>query len=58
MFKLARRTRRVKRLYVYTWFGNTTPGFDSGLVARGRGRRAFKAFRQRIRSTPRGVFAR
>ena len=35
MFKLARRNRRIKRLYVYTWFGATTPRFDAGLVAHG-----------------------
>ena len=25
MFKLARRFKRIKRVYVYTWFGRTTP---------------------------------
>ena len=25
MFKLARRNKRIKRVYVYTWFGRTTP---------------------------------
>ena len=32
MFKLARANKRIKRLYVYTFFGNTTPRFDAGLV--------------------------
>jgi hypothetical protein len=31
MFKLARRYKRIKRVYVYTWFGRTTPRFDAGL---------------------------
>jgi hypothetical protein len=58
MFRLARRTPRVKRLYVYTWFGGMTPGFDSGLVIRGKQRRAYTEFRKRIRRAPRGVVAR
>jgi hypothetical protein len=58
MFRLARSTPRIKRLYVYTWFGGMTPGFDSGLVIRGRKRRAYTEFRKHIRGTPRGAFAR
>jgi hypothetical protein len=58
MFALARRAPRVKRLYVYTWFGGMTPGWDSGLVIRGKRRRAYAEFRKRIRGTPRGAFAR
>jgi hypothetical protein len=58
MFGLARRTPRIKRLYVYTWFGGMTPGWDSGLVIRGKKRRAYTEFRKRIRGTRRGVFAR
>ena len=58
MFRLARRTPRIERLYVYTWFGGMTPGFDSGLVIRGKQRRAYTEFRKRIRATPRGAFAR
>ena len=58
MFRLARSTPRIKRLYVYTWFGGMTPGFDAGLVIRGKQRRAYTEFRKRIRATPRGAFAR
>jgi hypothetical protein len=58
MFRLAHSTRRIKRLYVYTWFGGMTPGWDSGLVIRGKKRRAYTEFRKRIRGTPRGAFAR
>ena len=41
MFKVAKRYPRIKRLYVYTWFGATTPRFDAGLVAHGRPRPAY-----------------
>ncbi len=58
MFRLARSSRRIKRMYVYTWFGGMTPGFDAGLVIRGRKRRAYTEFRKRIRGTPYGTFAR
>lgn len=59
MFTLAQRTSpRIKRLYVYTWFGGMTPGFDSGLVTQGGVRRAFTEFRRRLRPTPSGTFAR
>jgi len=49
MFKLARRNRRIKRLYVYTWFGATTPRFDAGLVAHGKPRPAYGEVRKRLR---------
>ena len=49
MFKLARRNRRIKRLYVYTWFGATTKRFDAGLVAHGRPRPAYREVRKRLR---------
>lgn len=58
MFRLARSSPRIKRLYVYTWFGGMTPGWDSGLVIRGKRRRAYTEFRKHIRRTPRGAFAR
>ena len=58
MFRLARSMPRIKRLYVYTWFGEMTPGFDAGLVVRGKQRRAYAEFRKRIRRTPRGAVAR
>jgi hypothetical protein len=58
MFRLARGSRRVKRIYVYTWFGGMTPGFDSGLVLWGHKRRAFTEFRRHIRSTGFAAYAR
>jgi hypothetical protein len=49
MFKVAKRYPRIKRLYVYTWFGATTPRFDAGLVAHGRPRPAYGEVRRRLR---------
>ena len=49
MFKLARRNRRIKRLYVYTWFGAVTPRFDAGLVAGGKPRSSYYEVRKRLR---------
>ena len=49
MFKLARRNPRIKRLYVYTWFGATTPRFDAGLVAHGKPRSSYYEVRKRLR---------
>jgi len=48
MFKLARRYKRIRRLYVYTWFGAVTPRFDAGLVAKGRPRAAYRELKRRI----------
>jgi hypothetical protein len=48
MFRLARRYKRIKRVYVYTWFGRVTPRFDSGLVARGRPRLAYGEVKKRL----------
>jgi hypothetical protein len=41
MFKVAKRIKRVTRVYVYTYFGNVTPRFDAGLVADGLARPSF-----------------
>jgi hypothetical protein len=49
MFRLARSDRRIKRLYVYTWFGGVTSRFDAGLVAGGKARRAYGEVRKRVR---------
>ena len=49
MFKLARRNRRIKRLYVYTWFGAVTKRFDAGLVAHGRPRSSYYEVKKRMR---------
>jgi hypothetical protein len=49
MFRLARGIKRIKRLYVYTWFGGVTPRFDAGLVAKGKARKAYKEVRKRVR---------
>jgi len=49
MFRLARSDRRIKRLYVYTWFGGVTSRFDAGLVAGGKARKAYGEVRKRLR---------
>jgi hypothetical protein len=49
MFTLARRFKRIKRLYVYTWYGRVTPRFDAGLVARGHPRPAYDVLKRRLR---------
>jgi len=49
MFRVARGIKRVKRLYVYTWFGRVTPRFDAGLVAGGRARSAYGEVRKHVK---------
>jgi hypothetical protein len=48
MFKLTRSNRRIKRLYVYTWFGAVTERFDAGLVANGKPRLAYAEVAKRL----------
>jgi hypothetical protein len=48
MFSLANRNKRIKRLYIYTWFGNVTPRFDAGLVADGVPRSSYFEVKKRI----------
>ena len=49
MFKVTRQNKKIKRLYVYTWFGEVTTGFDSGLVAKGKPRPAYAEVRKHIK---------
>jgi hypothetical protein len=49
MFRVARSIKKVKRLYVYTWFGGVTSRFDAGLVANGKARRAYGEVRKQLR---------
>jgi Glycosyl hydrolase catalytic core len=55
MFKLARKYKRVKRIYVYRWFGEPRSArFDAGLVnPNGSARPAFKQFKKSIKGLPR-----
>jgi hypothetical protein len=55
MFKLAKRFKRVKRIYVYRWFGEPRSArFDAGLVGpHGESRPGLKAFRKGIKGLPR-----
>jgi hypothetical protein len=50
LFTLARRNKRVKRMYVYTWFGAPRAArFDAGLVNDGRPRAAYRELQRRLR---------
>ena len=49
MFKVARQNKKVKRLYVYTWFGGVTSRFDAGLVAGGKARSSYAEVRKRVK---------
>jgi hypothetical protein len=55
MFQLARKYSRVKRIYVYRWFGEPRSArFDAGLVnPNGSARPAFKQFKKSIKGLPR-----
>ena len=49
MFKVARQNKKIKRLYVYTWFGGVTSRFDAGLVAKGKPRKAYAEVRKHVK---------
>jgi putative glycosyl hydrolase len=55
MFALARKYKRVQRLYVYRWFGEPRSArFDAGLVnPNGSARPALKQFKKSIKGLPR-----
>ena len=55
MFRLAKRFKRVKRIYVYRWFGEPRSArFDAGLVGpNGESRPGLKQFRKSIKGLPR-----
>ena len=55
MFRLAKRFKRVKRIYVYRWFGEPRSArFDAGLVGpSGESRPGLKQFRKSIKGLPR-----
>jgi hypothetical protein len=55
MFKLARKYKRIKRIYNYRWFGEPrTARFDAGLVdPDGSARPGFNQFRKSIKGLPR-----
>lgn len=48
LFELATRIKRIKRIYIYTWFGRMTPRFDAGLVAHGHPRPAYRELKKRL----------
>jgi hypothetical protein len=49
MFKVTRHIKKIKRLYVYTWFGGVTSRFDAGLVANGKPRSSYNEVRKRVK---------
>jgi hypothetical protein len=55
LFKLAKKYKRIKRVYVYRWFGAPkTERFDSGLVGpNGETRPGLKQFKKSIKGLPR-----
>jgi len=53
LFKLVKKYKQIKRVYVYTWFGGAQPRFDAGLVKGRPGeptvpRRAYYEVKKRI----------
>jgi hypothetical protein len=54
MFKLARKFKRIKRIYNYRWFGEPDERFDAGLVnPDGSARPGYTQFRKSIKGLPR-----
>ena len=55
LFKLAKKYKRIKRVYVYRWFGAPrSERFDSGLVGpKGQVRPGLRQFKKSIRGLPR-----
>jgi hypothetical protein len=51
MFKVAKANKRIKRLYVYSWFGAPRSArFDSGLVGtNGKPRKALAEVRKHVK---------
>jgi hypothetical protein len=48
MFSLANRNKRIKRVYVYTWFAGVGARFDSGLVSGRTQRKALSEVRKHL----------
>jgi hypothetical protein len=48
MFSQAKSNKKIKRLYVYTWFGGVTPRFDAGLVEDGTARPALTEIKKYV----------
>jgi hypothetical protein len=48
MFSLANANKKIKALFIYTWFGAVTPRFDAGLVANGKARPAYNEVKKRL----------
>ena len=48
MFSLAKSNKKIRALFIYTWFGAVTPRFDAGLVAAGKPRPAYNEVKKRL----------
>jgi hypothetical protein len=48
MFSLAKHNKKIKRVYVYTWFAGVDARFDSGLVSGGLARPALAEVRKNL----------
>ncbi len=49
MFKAAGKIKKIKRVYVYTYFGGVTPRFDAGIVDNGKTRPAYTEVRKQLK---------
>jgi hypothetical protein len=49
LFSTAAKNKKIKRVYVYTWYGAVTPRFDAGLVAGGAKRPAYDEVAKHVR---------
>jgi hypothetical protein len=49
LFSTASKNKKIKRIYVYTWFGAVTPRFDAGLVANGTARPAYNEVAKHVK---------
>lgn len=48
LFSTTAHDKKLKRVYIYTWFGGVTPRFDAGLVAAGKARPAYSEVARHI----------
>jgi hypothetical protein len=49
MFRLAHGDKKIRRLYIFNWFGKETVRFDAGLVVDNRPRKAYNEVKRQIR---------
>lgn len=49
MFSLAHGNKKIRRVYIFNWFGEETVRFDAGLVVDNRPRKAYNEVKRQIR---------